>query len=176
MKLKTFSHAAKSGKVFDAVKLPDLIALLAHATGDDPDGIDKIVVPNGADYALIFRPEAPKAKEEKVSKGAASEGKSLMAGLSAKEKEYVRAWAQAIAEGKGSLRNVVDRLQGVVRALADSIKSAGEDLVMPGEEEEELTLPERGAAPAKARAPQMEASSINRAAIVNAARRKTRQG
>ena len=175
MKLKTFSHAAKSGKIFDAVKLPDLIALLAHATGDDPDGIDKIVVPNGADYALIFRPEAPKAKEEKVSKGAASEGKSLMAGLSAKEKEYVRAWAQAIAEGKGSLRNVVDRLQGVVRALADSIKPAADDLVMPGEEEEELILPGKGAATAKARAPQMEASSINRAAIINAARRKTRE-
>jgi hypothetical protein len=175
MKLKTFSHAAKSGKIFDAVKLPDLIALLAHATGDDPDGIDKIVVPNGADYALIFRPEAPKAKEEKVSKGAASEGKALLVGLTAKEKEYVRAWAQAIAEGQGSLRNVVDRLQGVVRALADSLKPAADDLVMPGEDEE-LTLPGRGAAPAKARAPQMEASSINRAAIINAARRKTRQG
>jgi len=174
MKIKTFSHAAKSGKVFDAVKLPDLIALLAHATVDDPDGIDKIVVPNGADYALIFRPEAPKAKEEKVSKGAASEGKALLVGLTAKEKEYVRAWAQAIAEGQGSLRNVVDRLQGVVRALADSLKPAADDLVMPGEDEE-LTLPGRGAAPAKARAPQMEASSINRAAIINAARRKTRE-
>lgn len=69
--LKTFVHTSASGNTFDAVKLADLIALLAHATGQEQDSIAKIVVPTGADYALIFRPKAPKAEKPKASEGPA---------------------------------------------------------------------------------------------------------
>jgi hypothetical protein len=69
--LKTFVHTSASGNAFDAVKLADLIALLAHATGQEQDSIAKIVVPTGADYALIFRPKAPKAEKPKESAGPA---------------------------------------------------------------------------------------------------------
>lgn len=71
MRIKTFIHTASSGNTFDAVKLADLIGLLAQATGQEAESISKIVVPNGADYALIFRPKAPKAEAPKESEGAA---------------------------------------------------------------------------------------------------------
>ena len=71
MRIKTFIHTASSGNSFDAVRLADLIGLLAHATGQEAESISKIVVPNGADYALIFRPKAPKVEAPKESEGAA---------------------------------------------------------------------------------------------------------
>ena len=137
MKIKTFSHTSASGNVFDAVKLPDLIALLAHATGEEADSIAKIVVPNGADYALIFRPKAPKAQEVKESKGAAP---------IAEDYQYCE------AEG------IKYRWRA---GMADWQPVPVKAPPMP--------------AP-KAKAPPMPASNINRAGIVNAARRKTREG
>ncbi len=127
------SSAGNAYRVYDK---KEFLAAVKAIVGYD---VGMIIIPDkGAPRVMVFEAKVMPKQEPKASKGAAGKAFDPMADLSAKEKEYCRAWAKAIGEGRGELGKVVARLQGIVKALVDAAK-ADEELTMP--DEEELTMP-----------------------------------
>jgi hypothetical protein len=134
--LEGVDAVSASGNAYKVYDKKEFLAAMRTIVGYD---VGTVIIPEkGAPRVMVFEAKAKPAVAPKISTGAAGKAFDPMENLSAKEKDYCRAWAKAIGEGRGELGKVVARLQGIVKALVDAAK-AEEELTMP--EEEELTMP-----------------------------------
>ena len=99
--IKTGVFTSAKGTTFTTVPMKDVVRLVAHAIGETPEDIEKLVADPRGEFLMIWRPKAPKAAAPKVSKGPASEVTSA-AHMMAQMQEMMRQFQAMQAAGAGT--------------------------------------------------------------------------